>query len=158
MRFSVLALVGLGLLSCQKTTTDPASVPADIEARFGQEFSLHHRQQVRLPSAAQPALTVRMTGLAYTYCPSEARCFVPDFAWPTLQLVDAQGHSAELVLPRNAESARSLSLLDTASVVIGGQRYGVQYARWEVERQLAAGEIPRKADLGLWLRLTQTPR
>jgi hypothetical protein len=155
MRLTLVALAGLGLLSCQKHLADPAGVPADIEARFEQEFRLHYQQQVRLPSAARPDLTVRMADLAYTCCPEGTKCFVASFAWPTLELADAQGNRAELVLPRHANSAQALALLDTASVVIGGQRYGVQYARWEVERELATGEMPRKSDLGLWLRLTR---
>lgn len=154
MRHYLLALAGLGLLGCQKHAADPISVPADIEARFEQDFSLRHQQLVRLPAAAQPALTVRMTDLAYTYCPEDTKCFVASFAWPTLQIADAQGNSTELVLPKNEQYAHTLSVLDTASVVLGGRRYAVLYSRWEVERRLGNREMPRKSDLALWLRVT----
>ncbi|MCC3159861.1 hypothetical protein LJ737_21645 [Hymenobacter sp. 15J16-1T3B] len=155
MKPLVLALMtSLGLVACQKKTVEPAR-PADLEAAFGQEVKLHYEQQVRLPSAAQPLLTVRMTALDYAYCPAGANCFVPNFAWPTLRITDARGQEQDIRLPLHAEAAQRLNLLDTTSVVAAGHRYAVVYSRWELERALNGSEMPVKADFGLWLRLTE---
>lgn len=149
----VVLAATLSLLSCRKDNPAPEAVPAPIVAGFGQEFKLHYQQRVELPGAACPELTVQMTDLSWTYCPQDVQCIIASFAWPTLQFTDAQGQVTQLKLPQNSSQAHALGLLDTASVVSGGRRYAVTYARWELGRALRSQEMPRRSDFGLWLRV-----
>ncbi|GAA4383169.1 hypothetical protein [Hymenobacter koreensis] len=150
--------IGMGLVSCQKTTADPNATPKAIEAPFDQDFTLHYRQQAFLTSAQQPELTLRVAELDCSFCPEGVTCFAPSMAWPSLDVTDAQGQTRRVKLPANRVREYTPAWLDTTSVVANGRRYLLTYAGWSVTRKLAVREMPHRADFALRFRVAKTNR
>ena len=146
----VLAL-GLSIVACQNSTEEQDAVPGSITSAFNQDFMLAYRQQATLPAAGAPELSVRVTDIHYAFCPKNAYCFVADFAYPTLDITDAQGQAQQVKLPKN-QVRYSPNPLDSTSVRANGKRYIVYFTKWELSGKCDA---PQKKDYTVSFRIAK---
>ncbi|TGD79584.1 hypothetical protein [Hymenobacter wooponensis] len=149
-KYLLLVATSMSLLACDKNSGDTNVVPAAVSSTFDQEFTLNYRQQALLPSATRPELVVEATDLTYSFCPKNARCFVPDFVWPTLTITDAQGQTQQVKLPVNQERTYAADLLDSTSVRANGRRYVLYYLNWQVQQ---GNDDPQRKDIAMRYRI-----
>jgi hypothetical protein len=116
--------LGLGLAACKKEN------PAPVATAFGQDYPYSFANEVRLPVVENPELTLTVTELSYSICPSNANCLVPDQVSPTLRIADAAGQVQQLSLPVAGHQRNSADWIDTASVRANGRRYLLYFSKW----------------------------
>ena len=149
----LLAALGLSLAACQKDEMD--IVPATVESRFDRDFTLAYRQQVKLPSASQPELTITVTDIQSTFCPENFACLVGTTATPVLHVKDTQGQTQQ-VLPARGKLPYNVNAggwIDTISVRANGRRYLLYYVKWRLDANRSQQDRANKDDFTVTLRV-----